>query len=54
MIPNFSGNCAFTILSQNVVTNLVIFSGGDIIIKLNKEFNTISKSFFLAKLIIKY
>ena len=46
MIPNFSGSCALTTLSQKVVTNLVIFSTGDMMIKLNKELKTISKSFF--------
>lgn len=31
-------------LSQNVVTNFEILSSGEIIIKLTKEFNTVSKS----------
>ncbi len=42
--PNFSGNCALTILSENVVTNFDIFSGGEMTIKLKIEFKTISKS----------
>lgn len=42
--PNLSGNGAFTMLSQNVVTSLDTFSSGEIIIKLSNEFMTISKS----------
>lgn len=42
--PKLSGNWALTTLSQNVVTSFDSFSSGEIMIKLNNEFKTISKS----------
>ena len=50
--PNLSASWAPTMLSQNVVTNLAIFSSDEMIIKLISELSTISKSMSTCHVIV--